>query len=190
MRALALLCVSFFSLTSFANQAQPVDEPQSVNQMTSGLALEDEFSPRNNVVEAGFQISSINSGSTFLTASVYREFAQWFSLGLRGMVPVEFDSEEQVYGVSLAPRFNILNNENIIYGEGQLTQGFFNDTFDTTPFVLMGVSAGYAHKFVNGLTIGVSYGIDYSQSRIRYGALYSNTDSLYNKLCMTGGYYF
>jgi hypothetical protein len=171
MRSLILICVSLFSLSSLAL------ETQSAGQITSTLIPDVQIQPRQNLVEGGF-------------TCIAREFASWFTVGLRGLVPFAFDEDAQIYGVQLAPRINVLNDDNVVYGEGQLTQGFFNDAFDTTPFIMMGVSAGYAHKFVNGLTIGVSYGIDYSQSRIRDGVLFESTDSLYNKLAMTGGYYF
>jgi hypothetical protein len=184
MRSLILICVSLFSLSSLAL------ETQSAGQITSTLIPDVQIQPRQNLVEGGFTMSSINDGSMFLNACIAREFASWFTVGLRGLVPFAFDEDAQIYGVQLAPRINVLNDDNVVYGEGQLTQGFFNDAFDTTPFIMMGVSAGYAHKFVNGLTIGVSYGIDYSQSRIRDGVLFESTDSLYNKLAMTGGYYF
>lgn len=179
--------IGFFSFNVFAMDASQVQS--TTPQLVTTIIPAEQISPRNELVEAGFTVSSINSGSTFIAATINHEFSDWFTMGLRGLVPMAFDEKAQVYEVQGLMRVNLLNEDNVIYGEGQLTQGFFNGDYDTTPFVMMGVSAGYARKLPEGFSVGVSYGIDYSTTRVRDSRAYE-TNSLYNKLAFIGGFYF
>jgi hypothetical protein len=186
-RLAALIGVSLISFSALAMDASQVQS--TTPQVVTTIIPAEQISPRNELVEAGFMVSSINSGSSFVTATIGHEFSEWFTLGLRGLVPLAFDEKAQVYEVQANARINLLNDENVIYGEGQLTQGFFNGDYDTEPFGMIGVSAGYARKLPEGFSVGVSYGIDYSSSRVRDSRIYE-LNSIYNKLALTGGYYF
>ena len=156
----ALMCGLLLSFSALAMDSSQVQS--TTPQVVTTIIPAEKISPRNELVEAGFAVSSINDGSSFFTAAINHEFSNWFTLGLRGLLPMAFDEKAQVYEVQASARINLLNEENVIYGEGQLTQGFFNGDYDTQPFGMVGVSAGYSRKLPEGFTFGVSYGIDYS----------------------------
>ena len=92
----------------------------------------------------------------------------------------------------LVARFMLINDTNQMYVEGTATQGFFNDQYQygTTAFVMAGANYGYMRRINSDIKIGASIGIDYSTARISQDQLVTGAGIIYNKIALSGSYYF
>ncbi|MBX3020852.1 MAG: hypothetical protein KF799_04185 [Bdellovibrionales bacterium] len=184
MKALFLSLLFVLSLPALAE-----DEVGAVTYKLTGEKSID-FT-KNNFTEVGFSMSSINNGSRFTNMVIAHDFANGFTLGARGLIPIDYGRGSETYMGQVFGRFPILNAENIIYIEAAITQGFFNaDTLNgTDPFAMLGATYGYARRFKNDFSAGLALGVDWSTSRISRDIIVSSS-SLVNHVTLTGGYYF
>jgi hypothetical protein len=140
--------------------------------------------------EIGMTVSSLNRGSVFTSLSINREFGNWFTGGLRALVPTEFNREAQTYIFQAYGRLPILNNENVIYFEPQISQGYLSSNSDASSFWLIGAAYGYNRRFSDNFTVGANVGVDFSTWRISEEGYGVGQRSFYSRIGLTGGYYF
>lgn len=189
LRLLALCVVVFFMSFAFLT-GEPAKAADGVTSMPLFSAPFDYG--KVNTTEIGMTFSSLNRGSTFTTLALSREFGDWFTGGVRALVPAQFLRDTQIYAVQAYGRFPLVNNENVIYFEPQVSQGYFTGLEESRPFMLIGAAYGYTRRFNGSFTAGVNMGVDYSNSRIMNDGISADTDqrSLYSRVGITGGYYF
>jgi hypothetical protein len=144
----------------------------------------------SNLTEAGFAYSSINNGSAFATVAILHEWDNGIALGARGLLPMQYTKQASAYMGQLLARFMVLNDTNQIFIEPTLTQGWFNDTFKTMAFGMFGADFGYQRQINSQFAVGGRIGMDYSRQRITQDTILSDTDVIYNKIAVTGAYYF
>ena len=145
---------------------------------------------RQNLTEAGFQYSSLNNGTPFGTAGLFHEFNNGFTAGLRGYVPLQYSKVAQAYLGELVARFMLVNETNQMYLEGTFTQGFFNDQLGTMPFLMGGANYGYMRRINSDFKLGASIGVDYANARITQDSFSTGSPIIYNKIALSGSYYF
>lgn len=156
---------------------------------TSILSTAPDYS-KNDFTEAGFTTSSINGGSTFATVSLGHEFENGFTLGARGLMPMNFARESQIYLGQVFGRFPFLNAQNILYIEPRITQGFFSaEGGGTNYFAMFGATYGYIRRFKGDFALGINIGADYAPSRPARNQFVSSS-AILSQLGLTGGYYF
>ena len=180
----------FVGLAASANEATTTASA-SASASASLLAAPVDFT-KSMSSEIGMTISSLNRGSVFTSLAVNREFGDWFTGGLRALVPTEFNRETQTYVFQAYGRFPILNNENVIYFEPQISQGYLSSKTDASPFWLVGAAYGYNRRFTGNFTAGANVGVDFSTWRISESeeGTSSGQRTLYSRIGLTGGYYF
>lgn len=181
MKAILLPLLFLVSMSAFA-----IQEGQSTMSAPTAATVSTE---KANLTEAGFHYSSINDGSAFATVGLIHEFANGFALGMRGFLPMQYTKQSQAYMGQLVSRFILLNENDQMYIEGTMAQGFFNGTYSGMPFVTIGADYGYSHKINNQIALGGSLGIDYSNQRITQDDM-TNRRTLYSKFSLNGSYYF
>lgn len=159
----------------------------SVTTMKTEQA-EPEITDLRNRTEVGYMVSSLNSGSNFANISILREIADQMELGLRGLVPIDFDRETQVYMGQIFLRYNLVNAENVFYLEGSIFQGMLTD-LNSSLFAGFGGTYGYRRSFTPELSAGVNIGVDYSSSRITDNRFESQW-TLISRLGLVGAYNF
>ncbi len=187
-RVFVAMALGFSGASAFAN-TESASAMASTSTSTSVLATPVDFT-KTMSSEIGMTVSSINRGSVFTSLAVNREFGDWFTGGLRALVPTEFSRETQTYVLQAYGRFPILNNENVIYFEPQISQGFLSGNTDTSPFWLVGAAYGYNRRFAGNFTAGASVGVDFSSWRISEEGTSAGQRSLYSRIGLTGGYFF
>ncbi len=146
------------------------------------------IAPKTMATEFGIMSSSINSGTRFANVGIMRQWQNGFELGVRGLMPVDFERETQTYMGQLFMRFDFVNAVNVMFLETSLFQGFFSD-FGTTAFAGFGATYGYRRELMNDFTAGVNIGVDWSTSRISRDNI-SDVSALYSRLGVVGGYNF
>lgn len=144
-----------------------------------------------NHLEGSFYRHSITDNGSFIGVALVHEISNWLSLGIRGQLPMDYTGNDQVYLIQPLARFNLLNEQDVIFFETAFTQGFANEEFGGEAFAMFGVSFGYKRKFKNDFAVGLNVGADYSPTRVRTADNESyDVDILYNKLGVEGTYYF
>lgn len=140
-------------------------------------------------LEVGIQISSINSGSALTNLAFNHEFGDWFTGGIRALLPLEFGRPTQTFMGQLYGRFPLINTEDVVFIEPAVTQGFFSGD-NSSPFWMLGASYSYFHRFGGDFIAGANIGADFSPSRIAGDRFYSSNGTVYSHLTITGGYYW
>jgi hypothetical protein len=184
---LASFILVFSSTNSFAIENNSGDTGDG-NTIVSALKTPVNFT-NSMSTEVGFTLSSINRGSTLTSVALNREFGSWFTGGIRALLPAQFSNETQTYAAQIYGRFPILNNENVIYFEPQISQGIFSDKNDMKPFAFLGLAYGYTRRFAGNFNAGINVGIDYSTARVTDEGLL-NSSGVFSRMGLTGGYYF
>ena len=144
-----------------------------------------------NHLEGSFDRHSITDNGSFIGVALVHEMSNWLSLGLRGQLPLDYTGNDQVYLIQPLARFNLLNEQDVIFFETTFTQGFANEELGGEAFAMAGLSFGYKRKFKTDFAVGLNVGADYSPTRVRTAENESyDVDILYNKLGLEGTYYF
>ncbi len=183
MKIVIFAAITLLSLTALAESTL---NSGTVSLSASEMAL---ISPKSNTAEAGLETSSINNGTTFATIAMVHEFVGGYSLGVRGFVPMDFHGQSNAYMVQILARFMFMNDVNQLYAEPRLTQGFFNDTKDTIPFVMLGANMGYNRMLTKEISVGGHLGVDFASVRIA-GNRTESGRLFYNNIGVGGNYYF
>ena len=146
-------------------------------------------SDRSNFMEAGMQYSSMNEGTPFATVALVHEWKNGFALGARGLLPMAFAKQAQSYMGQIMMRFILLNEGDQVFVEPTISQGYFNGVEEGRLFATVGMNVGYTHNIKKLWSVGGMLGVDYSPSRISRDEI-TNRSTLYNKVAVTGSYYF
>jgi hypothetical protein len=139
--------------------------------------------------ETGLHLHSINNGSQFLSLGLVRDVSSWATVGVRGVLPLEYSDENQVYFGQVLARINFLKTKSRMALEGTASQGFFAESRGTRFFALFGLSYLFTRDLTPEFTLGVNIGVDYG-SRVYNDLLDTNANSIYNKIALVGGYNF
>ncbi len=175
-----LLCVAFATAEAFA----------AVGSSTSSMpGIYGGNESSGAFTEVGIALTSMNNGSEFIAIGLLKDMASWFTIGARGFLPMDYAQDSNVYSAQLLGRFNLINDENVIYLEPAIAQNFFNSDAGSEPFVTYGMGFGYVRRMTTSLTLGVSVAADYSEKRIRDNTI-DDIATFYNRLGFSFGYYF
>lgn len=174
---LILVCAS-----SFAFAAQE-------GEITMRTPGEQSTLTAQNLTEGGVSYTSLNDGSAYATVALIHEWSSGFGLGVRGFLPMQYTKQDSAYMGQVLARFIILNDANQIFVEPTVTQGFFNTPSQTLAFTNAGFDIGYQRQIRPDISVGGRLGADYSNSRITGGEL-ATASTIYNKIAVTGAYYF
>ena len=180
MKSAFLILLAIGSLGVFAQM-------NAVTIPAKDLAL---VSTKNNTMEAGMDVSSINSGTVSAAITYMHEYDMGFALGLRGEMPLEFNNQASVYQVQGVGRFIFVNDINRMFGEATLTQAFFNDVGGTSPFFMVGANVGYTRMITRQISVGGRLGLDLATARLSHNDIDRSATTLYNKLAVEGAYFF
>jgi len=182
MKSLLLFIMSFTSFSAFAatnDGALVMPAPQRTESVTDQV----------NFAEFGFQYSSINDGSADAAIGALHEWPNGFALGFRALLPMSFTNQAQAYMGEIVSRFMILNEGDQMYVEPTVGYGYFN-SIQGGHFTTIGAGFGYMHKFTRTLALSGLLGVDYSSSRVSGDTVISGSNVLYNKVMVSGSYYF
>jgi hypothetical protein len=103
---------------------------------------------------------------------------------------LQYSKIAQAYLGELVARFMLVNEVNQMYLEGTATQGFFNDQQGTMPFLMAGANYGYMRRINSDFKLGASIGVDYANARITQDSFSTSSPIIYNKIALSGSYYF
>lgn len=138
--------------------------------MISIGAVENEVSMENNnqqikyhasnglSFEGGLLNSAINGSTTSLTFGFVGDIASWFTLGVRGNVPLDSgDREGKLYSVQAISRINFLNNLH----DNLFLEGFLSRNSGDLGYIreaTFGGSLGYLRKVYQNFFVGLNVG--------------------------------
>jgi hypothetical protein len=187
IRSLLVLTFAF----AFHAQAQMSNVTDATKASATTMKTEDvtpELADLRNRTEVGYMVTSLNSGTNFANVGILRRISENFELGLRGLVPIDFDRQNQIYIGQAFVRYDMVNAENVFYLEGSLFQGMLTD-YSTDLFAGFGGTYGYRRAFTEELSAGANIGVDYSSGRIVDDRLNYNW-TLMSRLGIVGAYNF
>jgi len=141
-------------------------------------------------LEAGMMISSLNSGTAFAQVAFNHEFGDWFTGGVRGLLPLDVTRSTKTYAAQFYGRFPLINTEDVAFIEPTVSQGFFSGRDSSSPFWMLGASYGYFRRLGGDYTAGFNFGADYSPSRVAGDKLVAGSSSIYTHITVTGGFYW
>lgn len=178
--ALAVVC-------SFQIQAEVVYEDPNTLSTSSPTVTESE--QLKSATEVGLTVSSINSGATFANLNLLRYFGESWAVGLRGLLPLDFDRENQVYQGQIFFRFDLVKKDHVIFMEGNISQGIYTYQGSNELFASMGAIYGYRYNISKELIVGANLGVDYASSHISRDR-FTSSNSLYSHMTVLGGFNF
>jgi hypothetical protein len=177
--------------TSTNNLSNDVSARDTARISTSAADLDlDTDEIKYNSTEAGFQYSSINNGSAFAHIAIIHEFKNGFSIGARGLMPMNYTSDSQIYQGQAFGRFIILNEITQMHIEPSITQVIVSDDAGTHPIPMFGAAYGISRIIKNNLAVGGQIGVDFAGDRIAHNEIRSGTSTIYNRLSVNGTYAF
>jgi hypothetical protein len=162
-------------------------QTNAVTLPAKDLAL---VSTKNNTMEGGMEVSSLNNGTVSAAISYIHEYDMGFALGIRGEMPLEFNNQSNTYQIQGLGRFLFVNDVNRLFAEGNLTQAFFNDVAGTTPFFMIGGNVGYSRMITRQISVGGRLGLDLATARLSHNDIDRSSTTIYNKLAVEGAYFF
>ncbi len=140
--------------------------------------------------EFGWTTSSINNGSQFALLGFSWNISTNWELGLRGLIPMDFERDVQIYSAQALARYNFVNDKNIMYMEGQAIQSMFAFLGDNRLFAGVGATYGYRRAITHELSAGVNVGVDYLSASIVRDYIANTNWTFYNRVAVTGAYNF
>lgn len=181
MRSLILVLIGGFASLAMAAEESRI----SVHPPTSAMV-----STTDNFTEIGAEYNSINDGTPFATLGLIHEFANGFSLGVRGDLPLRFKSQGEAYLGQVLGRFMLMNEINQMYLEPTITEAFFNGIGGAVNFAMFGASYGYNRVIAKDLLVGAHIGMEYSSARVSQGQVFAGEGTLYSIIGLSSSYYF
>lgn len=182
MKHLLLATLTLISGLAHATQEGQITMSAPAAQTSSGMKM--------NLTEVGLTYSSISNGMSFASVGVIHEYENGFSLGARGLMPLQFTDNSQIYMGQVVGRFMILNEANQIYVDTTLGLAYANQKDEGASFGVGGLAVGYLHQIQRDLKVGASLGADYSYRRIEDGTVVTTGGTLNNRLGINGTYAF
>ncbi|MEZ4871842.1 MAG: hypothetical protein R2827_06280 [Bdellovibrionales bacterium] len=111
--------------------------------------------------EGGLVNSAVNEGTTSISLGFVGDLAQWFSLGVRGNIPIynAMKSQAMVYSVQGVARINFVNNLDNIFLETfvSFNSGKKEDVNDGSSGVGLGYLRDLGNDYKAGLNIGTHF---------------------------------
>lgn len=181
-----LLCT--FATTAFAAETSTTSTANTTSLKTDVIDIVE--AKATNLTDLSFQYSSLNDGTAFAGVGLMHEWMSGVALGVRGYLPLQYTRNLQMYMGEIALRLMIQNDLTQMYFEPTLTQGFFNDNSGQSSFGMAGLGYGFSRQINKQFSVGALLGVEYSGARIRNDQVTYGTPTFYNKIALTGGYYF
>lgn len=181
MRILIYVIAGFMAFAALA---------EDVGTVSSRVSSSDVVSSTNNFTELGMEYSSINNGTPYASIGLIHDFANGFSVGARGDMPLRFNSQSNSYLLQILGRFMMMNTVNQMYLEPTLTEAVFNGNNGAINFLMTGLNFGYNRVIAKDLIVGAHIGVDYASDRISQDQIFASERTLYSKLGVAGSYYF
>lgn len=179
-----LVFAALLSLSVIASATQEGQITMAAPAAVSSSDMKMSFS------EVGFTYSSINNGMSFASVGMLRENLSGFAWGARGMMPLEFTENSQIYMGQLVGRFIILNEAQQIYIDTTGGLAYLNQPSGGIGFGVFGLAVGYLHQVQKDLRVGASLGADFSNQRIVGGVAFSTDGTLNNRIGINGTFSF
>jgi hypothetical protein len=177
MKFIFAAAILLSSLSSFADEN------------TLNTAVDASSEAKTYTMEPTISMSSINEGTKFIGVALLADVVSWFSIGLEGDLPLEFEKQDQIYNARILGRFHLLKtDQNNIFVQGAITQGFYNGN-DVTEFATVGAAIGFMQNINENWDIGARLGAEYAQARFENGYK-TDQDTFYNRLSVVGAYHF
>lgn len=190
MKSLVLSVLFALALPAFAFEDLSTSTPSGGSVSFRARKEQPVDFSKNNFTEIGYQLSSINNGSSYTNLALAHDFDNGFTLGVRGSLPMEFTRESQTYLGQVFGRFPLMNAENILYIELTAGSGMFTgDQVSNRVFGMVGGTYGYVRRFPGDFSAGLNVGVNYATSRITKDVFVSRS-TIVNHIAFTGGYYF
>jgi hypothetical protein len=184
MKALILILATY-SVSSFAAEVNTT----SMSHPEVSIPADEKL----NFTEVGAEVSAINNGTSFASLSLAREMGDWFTGGIRALLPINSARETQVFLGQVFGRFPMLNDVNQIYIEARLSLGVADGAVTaagmSNSLYAMGASYCYRHHFSSNLTAGADLGADMFGQTLSHNEIVSGAP-LESHFSLVGGYYF
>lgn len=141
-------------------------------------------------MEPSISLSSMNGGSKFMSIAMVADLLSWFSVGVEGDLPTDFEKQEQFYMARLLNRVYFLKSMNELYFQTSVSQGFFNGSNDSGTFGSVGGLVGYMRTLTKDWEIGGRAGVQVMNARFENGTLINDRHTLNSRLTFVGAYRF
>ena len=151
---------------------------------------EQEISYNQYAMESSVSFSTINESSRFMSVAIVADFLPWFSIGVEGDLPTDFEKQEQFYMARLLSRVYLLKNNNEVYIQPSVSQGFFNSVGDSGRFESLGLLFGYMRTLTNDWEFGGKLGTQLVNTKFENGNISARENVFNSRFSVVGAYRF